>query len=70
MGKESRMPELNNVSYDNGQPPGLYCPLIKDPAPDCYCVEMNNSKINLVMRYCSGDYKQCDIYKRVFQQTV
>ena len=64
------MPEMNNVSFDKGQPSGIYCPLIKDPQLDCYCVEMNNFKVNLVIRFCSKDYEQCDIYKRVLQKSV
>jgi hypothetical protein len=70
MQKESRMPEMNNVSFNKGRPPRIYCPFIKDPHPDCYCLEINNSKINLVMRFCSGDYEQCDIYKRILQKNV
>jgi len=58
--------------YDGSGPPGasgdVFCPFIKTPSPECYCVEMNGLKINLAMRFCLKDYKSCRFYRRLFLQ--
>ena len=58
--------------HDGGGQPGasgdVFCPFIKTPRPECHCVEMNGRKINLAMRFCLKDYKNCRIYRRLFLQ--
>ena len=38
------------------------CPCVNEPGPGCYCLDMNSRNIELVIRYCSGDYETCAIY--------
>lgn len=45
-----------------------FCPFIKSPRPECYCVDMNNRKINLAMRFCMRDYQTCRIYEKIALQ--
>lgn len=45
-----------------------YCPYIKMPLPECYCVEMNGNKINLAIRFCLKGFENCRIYRRIFLQ--
>ena len=42
-----------------------FCPLLKNPEPDCYCFNLNSQTIPLAVKYCQGDYLGCDIYQRV-----
>jgi len=43
-----------------------FCPYIKKPLPECYSVEMNGRKLNLAMRFCLKDFKDCRIYRRIY----
>ena len=61
------MPDIDSARHEKDNSTGIYCPLIKDPHPDCYCLDLNNSKINLAIRFCTKNYEQCDIYNRVVQ---
>lgn len=45
-----------------------FCPFIKSPRPECYCVDMNNHKINLAMRFCMRNYKACRIFEKISLQ--
>lgn len=44
------------------------CPFIDDPHPDCYCVDMDSLKINLLLRYCRVNYEQCEVFQKVLQE--
>ncbi len=39
-----------------------FCPLVVNPDPDCYCVDLTSRSIRLVLDYCKVNYKKCDIY--------
>lgn len=39
------------------------CPFVTEPRPGCFCLDMNSRNIELVIRYCSGDYEECSIYR-------
>jgi hypothetical protein len=39
------------------------CPYVTEPRPGCFCLDMNSRNIELVIRYCSGDYEECSIYR-------
>jgi len=39
------------------------CPLVNEPGPGCYCLDMNSRNIELVIHYCSGDFETCAIYR-------
>lgn len=40
------------------------CPLVDNPRHDCYCLAMTRHNIEKMVRYCSGDYEQCAIYRK------
>ncbi len=33
------------------------------PFPDCYCSRMNSQFVEKAIKFCSGNYEECDIYK-------
>ncbi len=38
------------------------CPLVDKLLEDCYCTEMDSSKIQNVVAYCCGNFKACRKY--------
>ncbi len=44
----------------------MRCPFSSDPFDDCYVVEMQSQNIPDAIRYCGGDFEDCDIFKRRF----
>ena len=56
-------PEDNNAN-DSPQPKML-CPYVKTPLPHCYCVDMDNRKLSLALRFCQQDFRYCPIYRRI-----
>jgi hypothetical protein len=51
-------------SFDDG---GKMCPLLENPAPDCYCIDLTSLKIPYAVKYCLRDFRECDIFQRVFK---
>jgi len=41
------------------------CPFVRSPGPDCYCRDMNSSKISMAVYFCQNHYDHCEIYKRM-----
>jgi hypothetical protein len=39
------------------------CPYVKRPLPDCYCRNLTNSTIPLVIYFCRERYVECPIYR-------
>ncbi len=42
------------------------CPVLVDPDPDCYCFGLSSIKILCAIKYCLQDFRECEIYQRVF----
>ena len=40
------------------------CPVLDDPEPDCYCLNMTSLEISKSVQFCLRDFKECPIYKR------
>jgi hypothetical protein len=40
------------------------CPVLDDPKPDCYCLNMTSMTILKAVQFCLRDFRQCPIYKR------
>ena len=38
------------------------CPVLKNPEPDCYCMNLSSQAISLAVRFCILNYTKCDIY--------
>lgn len=39
------------------------CPLVDEMRPKCFCHELTSQSIALAVRYCLGDYGQCEHYR-------
>jgi hypothetical protein len=40
------------------------CPVLDDPAPDCYCLSLNSFNVPNIIQFCMRDFRECPIYKR------
>jgi hypothetical protein len=40
------------------------CPVLENPEPDCYCLNLTSLTIPMAVQYCLNDFRQCPIYKR------
>lgn len=38
------------------------CPFIREPFDDCYCSQMSSQVSDKVIKFCGGNYEECDIY--------
>jgi len=41
------------------------CPVLENPEPDCYCLDLTSLQIHMAIQYCLGNFIQCPIYKRI-----
>jgi len=62
------MAGLTQQTFDSFGNGGKMCPILDDPQPDCYCIEMTSMKILYAVRYCLRDFRECDIYRRMFKE--
>lgn len=42
-----------------------FCPFIKNPTDDCYCLKHNSQSVEATIYYCGENFKKCIIYKRL-----
>jgi len=40
------------------------CPVLENPDPDCYCLNMTSLIIQRAVQYCLTDFRKCPIYMR------
>ncbi len=40
------------------------CPHIKEPFEECYCHHMSSQSVEKAVRFCGGNFEECDIYQR------
>jgi len=52
--------KLREVVLDQG---GL-CPLVTEYHNECYCINMTSGNVLPAIRFCMGNYEECEIYKR------
>jgi hypothetical protein len=64
------MDGLTQQTFDNFDKGGKMCPVLPDPEPDCYCLDLTSMKIPYAVKYCLRDFRECDIYQRVFNSTL
>jgi len=38
------------------------CPRVRNPFPDCYCLNMTSASIPMVVYFCREHFAQCPIY--------
>ena len=48
----------------DGQGGEEICPILDDPAPDCYCLNLTSFNIPKAVQFCLRDFRQCPIYQR------
>ncbi len=41
------------------------CPVLDDPEPDCYCLDLTSQQIQKAIHYCLGNFLQCPVYKQI-----
>jgi len=39
------------------------CPVLDNPDPDCYCLNLTSLNIPKAVQFCLRDFRQCPIYK-------
>ena len=43
-------------------------PVLPDPDPDCYCLDLSSMKIPYAVKYCLHDFRECDIFQWVVKE--
>ena len=44
------------------------CPVLDNPEPGCYCLNMTSQSIPKAIQFCLRDFRQCPIYKNYMGQ--
>lgn len=39
------------------------CRFVRDPFPECYCMNLTGRTIGKMLLFCSADYRSCSIYR-------
>jgi hypothetical protein len=42
-----------------------FCPYLKQPSDDCYCVKMSSQDIERAIYFCTKNFKACEIFIRI-----
>lgn len=42
---------------------GRNCPCVAKPFEECYCNHMNSQKVEDTLKYCSGNFRECEIFR-------
>jgi len=40
------------------------CPFLDHPKEECYPSQMTSQKAEATLRFCGGDFRSCDIFKK------
>jgi hypothetical protein len=57
-------PTYKNYMGITDYSPNEGCPVLDNPAPDCYCLSLNSFNVPKIIRFCMKDFKECPIYKK------
>lgn len=41
------------------------CPLLPQYLEGCYCTNLISQNTEAAIRFCGGNYQECDVYKRI-----
>jgi len=58
---------IGGISQEFGEDSGRMkrvCPFVHAPLEDCLLTNMDSQNIEEIINYCSGDFEQCEIYKK------
>ena len=39
-----------------------FCPFIRNPFDDCYCIKLASQDIEKTIIYCSGNFERCEVF--------
>ncbi len=40
------------------------CPVLDNPEPDCYCLNLTSLEIPKAVQFCLRDFRECPLYKK------
>ena len=43
---------------------GETCPILDNPDPDCYCLNLTSVNIPMAVHFCLRDFRDCPIYQK------
>ena len=58
------MEKFSDLTPDKMNGDHQLCPVLDNPEPDCYCLNLNSQAISLAVRFCIRNFRECPIYKR------
>jgi len=44
------------------------CPFLRKPFEECYCSHMNSQSTEKMIKFCGGNFEECEIYKKHFKE--
>lgn len=47
--------------------PNETCPFLNNPFEYCFCARLGSQDIPKALKYCGGDFRKCEIYKKLQQ---
>ncbi|MDX1764181.1 MAG: hypothetical protein R3231_07665 [bacterium] len=53
---------MREPQRDNG---AKKCPLLPQYLEGCYCTNLISQNTEAAILYCGGNYRECDVYKRI-----
>jgi hypothetical protein len=56
------------ITMSKEKPPygvGDYCPFMSREYVQCHTTHMTSQAIPKVLKYCAGDYENCEVYKQL-----
>jgi hypothetical protein len=56
---------MNTMAEENSYERQGYCPFISRNHELCYIEQMTSQAIPKILKYCAGNYLNCEIYKRL-----
>jgi two-component system cell cycle sensor histidine kinase/response regulator CckA len=53
-----------SAASDNSRK-GRVCPVLKEPSPECYCLNIDSRKIPSAIHYCGGHFDECTVFRSI-----
>jgi len=48
----------------------IRCPYLNHPFADCYCSHMNSQMTEKAVKFCGGNFKECDVYQKHLKEEI
>jgi hypothetical protein len=62
MGPDEPQKTHGKFFHSNGK---KLCPLVQETLECCYCSNLQSQNVSRAMRFCAGEYEECEVYKRI-----